>query len=322
MSTTAPKIFIGGGTGFIGTVLRILFQNEGYNVKVISRTPVQGGVTWSDLTLMDLPENTAAVINCSGENVLNPKYRWNETFKKKVYSSRISTNDFLVEMIKETKYKPKVFISMSGVGIYKPDPVKEYDEYTKINEGFDYISKLAIDWEKSTELPEDTDVRRVIVRSGVVLGRTGGMIKQVFPQFYLGLGGPIGDGKQFFPWIHVYDLCRMMLYAVKNEKVTGVLNGVAPEIITNNQFTKAFGKALWRPTITPLPAFAVKLIFGQERSVMMLEGQKVIPKRVQELGFDYIHPSIDSACTEFSKLFYIPPEWKGNFKQQVPEISS
>lgn len=144
---------------------------------------------------MEFPENTLAVINCAGENVLNPLKRWNAKFQKTVYDSRISTNQFLVETIKESVNKPKVFISMSGVGtifsprrninyyrinknnsplfdqlgIYKPDPVKEYDEYTKIEEGFDYISKLAIDWEKASELPENVaDIRRVVVRSGIL----------------------------------------------------------------------------------------------------------------------------------------------------------
>lgn len=147
------------------------------------------------------------------------------------------------------------------VGIYKPDPVREYDEYTKVEEGFDYISKLAVEWENSSKLTDECPTRRVIIRSGtymlllkipypfiiiyqlpksftgVVLGRTGGMINQVFLPFYFGLGGPIGSGGQYFPWIHVHDICRLMLFSIKNEKVNGVLNGVAPQVKHRRSFT-------------------------------------------------------------------------------------
>ena len=138
--------------------------------------------------------------------------------------------------------------------------------------------------------------------SGVVLGRDGGMIQQIFLPFFLGTGGKIGSGRQYFPWIHVADTAGIITYAIMKEHVTGILNGVAPEIATNEQFTKAFGAALKRPTLIPVPGVAMNLVYGPERGKIILEGQKVIPKRTLETGYKYLFPDLKSACQEFARL--------------------
>ena len=140
--------------------------------------------------------------------------------------------------------------------------------------------------------------------SGVVLGRDGGMIQQIILPFYLGLGGRIASGKQFFPWIHVADMASIITFSIMNEQVTGVLNGVAPEVATNEQFTKAFGSAfaIKRPTILPVPGAVMNMVYGPERGKIILEGQKVIPKRTLELGYKFLFPDLKSACDEFARL--------------------
>lgn len=140
---------------------------------------------------------------------------------------------------------------------------------------------------------------------GVVLGRHGGMIKQLYWPFFFGLGGPVSAGQQFLPWIHIHDIARLFLFAIENESVEGVLNGVAPDIITNKQFAQAFGRSLWKPAFFPLPAFVCEILLGAERAKMLTQGQKVIPKRTMEFGFHYDYPDISSACREFSPLIYV-----------------
>ena len=139
--------------------------------------------------------------------------------------------------------------------------------------------------------------------SGVVLGRNGGMIQQIFLPFYIGTGGPVGSGKQYMPWIHLKDMANLFLFAIQNKDVSGIVNGVAPETITNGQFTKAFASSLWRPAFIPLPTFALNLLFSEERAKIMTEGQKVIPKKALNYGFKYEYPNIESATKEFARLW-------------------
>lgn len=194
-------------------------------------------ISWHDLTKDGLPSGTTAVVNLAGQNILDMKQRWNAGFKQNVWNSRVNTSEALAKAIENAIEKPNVFVSMSGVGIYEPSASLSYTEDSPIKE-FDYLSKLCVNWEKAAKLPDYTDCRNVFIRSGVVLGRNGGMIQQLYLPFYLCLGGPIGSGDQFLPWIHVEDLTRLILFAIENDNVTGVLNGVAPQPITNREFSQ------------------------------------------------------------------------------------
>lgn len=193
-------------------------------------------LSWNELQAEGLPKNTASVINLAGQNVMDFKRRWTPGFKQNVYNSRINTTTTLSEAIKKADKKPDSFIVMSGVGVYKPSSSIEYDEESKVNEPFDFFSNLCLDWENAADLKE-TETRVVNIRSGVVLGREGGMIKQLYLPFYLGLGGPIGDGKQFLPWIHIKDLTNLIFWCMQTCQVEGILNGVAPKPATNKEFT-------------------------------------------------------------------------------------
>lgn len=192
-------------------------------------------ISWHDLQSNGLPKNTKAVINLAGQNIMDFKQRWTAGFRQNVYNSRINTTKALAKAIAQAKEKPSVFVSMSGVGVYKPDGDVEYTEESKV-ESFDFFSKLCLEWEKASRLAPD-DCRIVNIRSGVVLGREGGMIGHLYLPFFLGLGGPVGDGHQYLPWIHINDLTKLIIFAVQTPTVSGILNGVAPKPATNKQFT-------------------------------------------------------------------------------------
>jgi uncharacterized protein len=231
-----------------------------------------------------------------------PNRRWTAGFKQNVWNSRINTTATLAKAIDKTSDKPKVFINISGVSHYLPDPNKTYTEADTVK-SFDFMSELCVAWEKAASLSENSVCRLVKIRTGAVLGREGGMIQSLIVPFFFGVGGPIGDGKQGLPWIHITDLCNFIQYAIENDSVKGTYNGVAPEIITNNDFTKAFASAMCRPAFIPLPEFAVNLIFGKERSVLLAAGAKINPKNTLDSGYKYTHPDIKSACADVAKLF-------------------
>ncbi|XP_018370928.1 PREDICTED: epimerase family protein SDR39U1 [Trachymyrmex cornetzi] len=290
-------IVIGGGTGFIGTQLIKSLNLAGVSCTCISRMPGPNRISWHDLEHYGLPENTSAVINLAGQNVLDPMQRWSPGFKQNVRNSRVKTTKALANSIQNTK--ATVFITISGVAYYKPNDTV-YTEESKC-ESYDFLSRLCHDWEEAAKLPEDSNIRQVTIRSGVVLGREGGMIKNIYFPFLAGLGGPLGSGNQYMPWIHITDLVCMFIFALTNNNVHGILNGVAPQLVTNKEFTQAFAAALKRFAIIPVPDFFLKMLFNKERAKIMLEGQKVVPKYVTELGFQYQYPDIERACKQLVK---------------------
>lgn len=297
------SVLIGGGSGFVGRHLSKLLAENGMKVTWVSRSAGPDKITWNDITRLGLPERYTAVISLSGENILNPMKRWNAEFQEKLRTSRVSCTKILATAITASPDPPDVFISFSGVGYYKPDPYIEYDEYAPGGD-FDFLSRLCAEWECVAHLPTCITTRQVIIRSGVVLGRDGGMIQSLYWPFFFGLGGRIGEGTQWFPWIHVTDLVGLVTYAIYNDMVSGVLNGVAPEVITNEQFSKTFATTMKRPALLPIPASVMQTIYGPERAKMILEGQKVIPKRTLETGYGFIFPHINCACKDIAQTLF------------------
>ncbi|KAJ7313037.1 hypothetical protein JRQ81_004301 [Phrynocephalus forsythii] len=288
------RVLVGGGTGFVGRTLTQLLQSRGHDVTVISRQPGKNRITWEDLSRMGLPPCDGAV-NLSGENVLNPFRRWNESFRQEVVDSRVKPTEILAKAIAEAEHPPRAWVLVTGVGYYKPSNTSRYTEDSPGGD-FDFFSRLVTRWEAAAKIPEGR-TRQVVVRSGVVLGKDGGAVAQMLWPFRLGLGGPIASGRQPFPWIHVVDLAGIVTHALEKEGVTGILNGVSPTavITTNGDFARAMGSALQRPALLPLPGFAVSAIFGPERSVMLLEGQRVEPKRTLETNYRFAFPDLPSA---------------------------
>ncbi|XP_055603668.1 epimerase family protein SDR39U1 [Uranotaenia lowii] len=294
-------VVIGGGTGFVGKRLVKILQADGYEVTTISRMPAIKHMTWHDLEKDGLPDGTSAVVNLAGQNVLDPSRRWTSGFKQNVWNSRINTTAACARAIEKATVKPRVFVSISGVSHYPAGPKPNTEEAKTVE--FDFMSKLCVEWEKAANLSENSICRGVKVRSGVVIGREGGMIQSLILPFWFGLGGPIGDGSHDLPWIHIHDLCQLIKFAIENDKVSGILNGVAPQLITNKDFTKAFASALIRPALFPLPEFVLNLIFGKERAVLLTQGAKVVPEKPVQLGFQYQYPDIKSACKDVAHLF-------------------
>ncbi|KAF4528121.1 hypothetical protein B566_EDAN016324 [Ephemera danica] len=280
-----------GGTGFLGTAITNLLRQKGYSVVIVSRMPGPQRLSWIDIQRSGIPEDCKVVINVAGQNILDPMQRWTAGFKQNVWASRVNTTKSLANAITNAGNKPDVFVTVSGV---EESPGGD----------FDFLSRLCTDWEEAAKLPESSGVRQAMVRCGVVLGRQGGMIKQLYTPFFLGVGGPVGSGRQFLPWIHIHDIARLFLFAVQDRRVSGVLNGVAPNVCTNKEFSKAFARALWRPCLFPVPEFMLNLAFGSERAQIMTRGQHVIPQRALDLGFQFSYPDVESACQDVAKLVH------------------
>ncbi|KAG8196201.1 hypothetical protein JTE90_007929 [Oedothorax gibbosus] len=287
-------VVVGGGSGFIGKAIIRKLRQSGYEALTISRQPELNSISWTDLERKGLPD-CVAVLNVAGQNVLDPKRRWTPGFQQNVYASRVRTTRLLAQEIQKKSNPPKVFGVISGVGFYESrDDVTHTEDSPGGNH--DYFSKLCTDWEEASTLPNDLKVRRFVVRSGVVLGRSGGMIQQIYWPFYFGLGGPVGSGKQPFPWIHIEDISGIFLHGISSDSASGVMNGVAPELATNGEFSKALARSMWRPCLFPLPEFVLNLAFGKERAAMMTTGPKVLSKRTLESGYKFQYPDLKSAC--------------------------
>ncbi|KAI5645411.1 NAD dependent epimerase/dehydratase family domain-containing protein [Phthorimaea operculella] len=297
----AKKVLIGGGTGFIGQRLGELLRASKYDIVNVSRMPAASNISWTHVQDSGLPENTHAVVNCAGQQFMDFTKMWTPGFKQNVQNSRVFTTRALAKAINGMKKKPEVFVVITGVGAYTPSMDKKYDEHSEVTPS-DFFSRLVVEIEAAAK-EVDPSVRLVIIRSGAVIGRWGGMIKNMFLPFFFGVGGRIGSGKQYLPWIHVDDLARMIQFAIERKEVSGVLNGVAPQVITNEDFTQAFAQALHRPALIPVPETILNLLLNEERAMIMTKGQHVIPKRVLEYKFEYKFPTISSACKDVAHLF-------------------
>uniref|UniRef100_A0A3Q2WIK7 Short chain dehydrogenase/reductase family 39U, member 1 n=1 Tax=Haplochromis burtoni TaxID=8153 RepID=A0A3Q2WIK7_HAPBU len=257
-----------------------------------------------ELESQGLPPCEGAV-NLAGENLINPLRWWNESYKKDLFSSRVDTTKALSQAIAASSSPPHSWVLVSGVACYKPSLTAQYTEDSEWTP-FDLLSRLVKEWEAAALLPENVakTTKQVIIRPGAVLGRDGGAMKQMLLPFWLGLGGTLGSGRQPFPWIHVSDLAGIIVRALEPPADTPpssspqVFNGVAPALNTNYEFTKELGRVLRRPTILPVPGFVMNALLGSERAVILTQGQKVIPKRTLESGFQYNYPDLTSALKE------------------------
>jgi uncharacterized protein len=183
----------------------------------VSRMPALNHITWTDIDKLGIPEDTAAVVNLAGQNVLDPSRRWTVGFKQNVFNSRVNTAKSLVRAIEKAVVKPEVFINISGVSNYKPDDKKVYTEEDP-SEDYDFLSNLCIEWEKAATIAKETGVRNVKIRTGVVLGREGGMIQSLFLPFFMGVGGPVASGNQPLPWIYIDDLCNLIKHSIQSRR--------------------------------------------------------------------------------------------------------
>jgi len=284
------KIVITGGTGLIGRALAKRLHGEGHQVIVLSRNPEkvtampQGVLVaeWDARTekgWLAHAEGADAIVNLAGASIDN---RWTATYKKRILESRVQAGAAVSAAVKAAKDKPKAVIQASAVGYYgaRKDELITEDAAP----GKDFLAEVCQQWEASSAEVEKHGVRRAIIRTGLVLSTQGGALGRLLPIYKLGGGGPVGSGKQFYPWIHIGDEIDAIYFLIQNQSANGVFNLTAPNPVTTKEFAKALGKALNRPAITPTPALALKLMFG-EMSTIILDGQRAIPTRLQEAGY-------------------------------------
>lgn len=294
------EVLVTGGTGFIGRVLCRRLVENGYGVTVLSREPeavprlcgegVRGVRSFSDLGTDACFD---AVVNLAGAPIADR--RWSEARKAVLEKSRIGLTDDLINWMAQLKVRPKVLVSGSAVGFYGAQGENEVDETTAPND--EYQHRLCRDWERAALRAGDLGVRVCILRTGLVVGKGGGFLKKMLPPFRLGLGGPIGEGRQWMPWVHMEDLTGLILFLIEHEELSGAFNGTAPEPVTNREFAHALGRALHRPAFLPLPAFFLKTVFG-EMSRLLLTGQRAIPRAAINAGYRFRYTTLDAALND------------------------
>jgi len=296
------KILITGATGFVGTKLCKKLETDGHQLVILSRTPHSAKerlklksatyIEWSNyFETPDLGSQTdiEGVIHLMGENIGDK--RWSDEQKKTLYSSRINSANSILSALTQNNINLKFFITASAIGIYPTNTNEILTENSKTGDGF--LAKLCIDWENAINQLPNT-VRKVYVRTGVVLDQNGGALKKMLLPFKMGVGGIIGNGKQMMSWIHRDDIVNLYAEAVTNTNFQGAINACSPNPVSNLQFTKALGNALHRPTIFPVPELALKVMFG-EMSSIILDSQAVKSDKLAGLGFQFKFPKIEEA---------------------------
>lgn len=302
------RVFITGGTGLIGTKLIKRLRQRQDEVVLLTRSASKARQSMPDCTIvegdptqpgpwMDAAAESDAVINLAGENIFAK--RWNEEFKKAMRDSRLKATEHVVQAMarnpRRASGEPKVLVNASAVGYYGAHGDEEIDESHSPSN--DVLAQICVDWENTARGVEKHGVRLAILRIGVVLDKDGGALAQLLTPFKLGVGGRAGSGKQWMPWIHHADVVGLFLFALDTSAAQGPINATAPNPVTNSEFTRALGQALHRPTVMPIPGFALKVRFGEVASVV-LEGQRVVPKRALELGYAFLFPTIDAALAD------------------------
>lgn len=301
------KVFITGGTGFVGSSLTRELSNKGHQVTVLDRTikaqrefPSTVSFIEADSTVrgpwQDVAGQHEIFINLAGASIFS---RWNEKTKKAILESRILTTSNLVEAIARNKNEGVRLFSTSAVGFYGFHEDEELSE--EAPSGNDFLASVARDWEIAAKQASAYHAKVIICRFGIVLGRRGGALQQMLPIYKAYLGSPLGSGRQWFSWVHEQDLVNIFLFLIDQKGVEGPFNCTAPQPVRNSEMTKAIGEVLGVPTLPfGVPSFMMKLILGEFGNVL-LKGQKVIPERLKQLGFQFNFPTIHVALKDLLK---------------------
>ncbi len=295
------RVLVTGASGFIGSALCDALLARGDTVIGLSRDPQRArstnpSVLWHawEPTLERPPaaafENVDGVVNLEGEKI---NQRWTEASKRRIIESRRTGTHNLVAAIAALERKPQVLVNQSAIGFYGDRGEAIVDESAESGEGFD--AEVVREWEATAREAEATGVRLVIVRTGHVLDASGGLLGELLTPFKLGVGGPIAGGRQYMSWIHIDDEVGILLWALDDDAVSGTINATAPNPVTNREFSHAIGRALGRPASVPVPGFVLDLKFGGEFGKVLRGGQRVMPRRALDLGYEFRYTEIDAA---------------------------
>jgi uncharacterized protein len=293
------RVTLTGATGLIGTRVAKALTSRGDEVTVLSRSPDRAGASlgvaaeaWSP-TDGPAPASALAgrdgVVHLAGEPI---DQRWTDESRRRILASRELGTRNLVAGLRAADPRPATLVSASAVGFYGDRGDERLTEEAPAGEGF--TAQVCEAWEREADPAAELGVRVVRVRTGVVLSPSGGALAKMLPPFRLGVGGPVGGGRQYLPWIHVDDIVALYLAALDDARYDGPVNGSAPEPATNHDFSKALGRALHRPAVAPVPAFAMKLLFG-DMAEIVLAGQRAVPAKALALGHAFRHAELDEA---------------------------
>jgi uncharacterized protein (TIGR01777 family) len=291
------KVALTGATGFIGCRLVAALRRRGYEVKVFSRDAsrarrlgIEDIVEWEPLS-GPAPELSGldAVVSLAGARV---DQRWTDAAKRRIFDSRVLGTRNLVAGLAQAEPRPSVLVSASAAGYYGDRGSQVLEE--EAGPGSDFLARLCVEWEGAAEEASELGMRVVKVRTGVALDRSGGALSRLLLPFRLGLGGPVGSGRQFMPWIALDDLVGIYIAALEGSHWSGAVNGCAPNAATNKEFARALGRALHRPAVVPVPPLALHLIFGEMGSVLTVS-QRMVPARPVACGYEFRHPELAGA---------------------------
>ncbi len=288
------NILITGGSGFIGKALSKKLRDAGHQVIITTRSKTESKekLTWNppELIPAEIISNYDTVINLAGESIVSG--RWTKVRKELILSSRINTTRALIESIKNSDSRPKTLISASAIGYYGPHG----DEFVTENTppASDFLAEVCVKWEAEALKAQEIGLRVVLLRTGGVLEADGGALPPMMIPFKLFLGGPVGNGKQWFSWIHMDDEVGIIKHALENESVSGPINATATNPVTNKELSSALGRALNRPSWFSVPGFVVKLTLG-ELGALLLTGQRVLPEKALKTGYQFKYTDVDEA---------------------------
>ncbi|NEQ67294.1 MAG: TIGR01777 family protein [Symploca sp. SIO2D2] len=298
------KVAITGATGFVGSRLVEQLLAKGYQPLILTRNQAKAAKAFPKVEIVPYTPNQSgdwqnaiagcdAVVNLAGEPIAES--RWTPERKQEIFDSRKLGTQKIVEAIAQAKPKPGVLINASAIGYYGTSETASFDETSP--SGNDFLAKVCLDWEAEAKQVKEAGVRLVILRLGIVLGDGGGALAKMIPPFQLFAGGPIGNGRQWFSWIHRDDLVNLIIEALNNLEMEGVLNATAPNPVRMSEFCQALGEVLNRPSWLPVPSFAIEALLGEGGKVV-LEGQQVLPKTTTSYGFEYQYPTAKQALAE------------------------
>jgi uncharacterized protein len=299
-----PTVLITGATGFIGTPLCEALYEKGYELKILSRRPdaarskiphAKAAEAWNagaEPVPQSALSDVQAVVHLAGETIAG---RWNPEKKKRIRESRVESTRAFVEAFSQLETKPEVFVCASAIGYYGAGGDAKLTEDSP--PGDDFLADLCREWETEAKKAEALGIRVVHIRIGLVLGNGGGALEQMLPPFKMGVGGRLGNGKQWMSWVHRDDVVGIIHHAVGNAEIRGALNATAPDPVQNTEFTKTLGRVLRRPTLFPVPTFGLKVLFGEFAEFLTMS-QRVVPEKTLATGYQFRYTVLESALRE------------------------